>query len=402
MFLRLVVTAGLLATAASAAPRYRFTDLGTLSGDQFSAARAISENGLIAGESGFGAQANRLARFESGTAVEIPRLPGAFTASTRGINNQGVAAAVVQGDIAVNPVADDRAALVTTGGATQLFGASGFAAAGAFDINNGGATVGYSLSSGSIGGLSEGGVPVGNVALGQQRATYWAAGTTEGLLLADPCAVSACNSNAVSIGDNGQIAGMLRSGPGNNALRAVRWSGIGGPADVLTLGAGQVSSRAREINDRGDVAGQVFGGPLAQFGTGAVWRGSDQFLLTMDGFDTTTTRGINNFGTVVGFGQTIDVDTDELGPLTGLIWFFNGSSYDGFLLDSLVDLPAGYTTYAAQAINDAGQIVGFGDTPDGSQHAYLLSMVPEPATWSLLVGGFAMVGSAMRRQRVAA
>ena len=84
----------------------------------------------------------------------------------------------------------------------------------------------YSLSSGSIGGLSEGGVPVGNVALGSQSATYWASGTTEGLLLADPCAVSACNSNAVAIGDDGQVAGMLRSGPGNNALRAVRWSGV--------------------------------------------------------------------------------------------------------------------------------------------------------------------------------
>ncbi|TRW15348.1 PEP-CTERM sorting domain-containing protein [Glacieibacterium frigidum] len=122
----------------------------------------------------------------------------------------------------------------------------------------------------------------------------------------------------------------------------------------------------------------------------------------MDGFDTTTTRGINNFGTVVGFGQAIDADTGDLGPVTGLIWFFNGTGYDGFLLDSLVDLPAGYTTYAAQAINDAGQIVGFGDTPDGVQRGYLLSMVPEPATWALLIGGFGMVGTALRRRRALA
>ena len=367
-----------------------------------SAARTISENGLIAGESGFGAQANRLTRFETGTPVVTPTLSDAFTASTRGINNQGVAAAIVQGDPAAMTVVDDRAALVMTGGATQLFGATGFAAAGAFDISNGFTTVGFSLVSGSIGGLAEGGVPVGNVAPGSQRATYWASGVSEGLLLADPCAVAACNSNAVAIGDDGQIAGMLRSGPGNNNLRAVRWSGVGGPAEVLTLGTGQNSSRAREINDIGHVAGQVFGGPMAQFGTGAVWRGGDQFLLTMAGFDTTTTRRINNLGTVVGFGQAIDAVTGDFGVVTGLIWFFNGSGYDGFLLDSLVDLPAGYSTFAVQAVNDAGQIVGFGATPDGAQRAYLLSMIPEPASWTLLIGGFAMVGTALRRRRTVA
>jgi probable HAF family extracellular repeat protein len=40
-----------------------------------------------------------------------------------------------------------------------------------------------------------------------------------------------------------------------------------------------------------------------------------------------------------------------------------------------------------RAINDAGQIVGYGINPDGYSRAYLLTPVPEPMTLGLLTVG---------------
>lgn len=50
-------------------------------------------------------------------------------------------------------------------------------------------------------------------------------------------------------------------------------------------------------------------------------------------------------------------------------------------LDSLA--PAGWTLLAASAINAAGDIAGFGRAPDGSQHAFLLSVAPPDLSASI-------------------
>jgi hypothetical protein len=66
-------------------------------------------------------------------------------------------------------------------------------------------------------------------------------------------------------------------------------------------------------------------------------------------------------------------------------------------LNDLVPDDSGWTITRATAINDLGQIVGYGMI-DGNEHAFLLTPVPEPATLSLLaLGGAALV----RRRRVA-
>jgi|GEM_PF-1639741 len=398
----LALTAALFAASAAAAvPHYRYTDLGVLAGDDSSTARAISQNGLIAGESGFGFQNNRVAQFFAGSPpVAFATLPSSITASTRGINSSGVAAIIVQGNDP-DVVVDDRAALVSQSTATLLNPFAGYAAAGAFDVTDGGVAVGFSLDIGSIQGSAEGGVPVIGAGLGSQRATVWAADGTASLL-AGPLAFGA-NTNAVSIGEDGQIAGIMRGSGSSASLRAVRWGSATGALEILTLGTGQVSSRAREINDHGWVAGQVFGPGSLMLGIGAVWdsSGNDPYLLTANGFVSTTTRGIDNSGNVVGFGY--DAFDEELGfgDAIGLIWFWNGVGYDAFVLDTLVGALGSARTFAVQGINDAGQIVGFGPNQSGGVHAYLLTAVPEPGTWALMIGGFALSGVMLRRRRAA-
>ena len=51
----------------------------------------------------------------------------------------------------------------------------------------------------------------------------------------------------------------------------------------------------------------------------------------------------------------------------------------------------------AEAINEQGDIVGFGETADGYYHTFLLTAVPEPSTVALLALGGAALLSRRRR-----
>ena len=71
---------------------------------------------------------------------------------------------------------------------------------------------------------------------------------------------------------------------------------------------------------------------------------------------------------------------------------------------------AGWVLVSADGINEAGQIIGHAYNMDGSgysyRHAFLLTpyeapppvSTPEPATWAMMIGGFALSGVAMRRR----
>ena len=58
-------------------------------------------------------------------------------------------------------------------------------------------------------------------------------------------------------------------------------------------------------------------------------------------------------------------------------------------LNGLIDPNSGWLLSRAYDVNDGGQIVGYGKT-SGSTHAFLLTIVPEPATSSLLLLGLAL------------
>jgi uncharacterized membrane protein len=372
----------MVATSAEAATLYRLTDLGVLPGSTTSVARAISNSGAISGESGGGSGQNTGVRFDGGI-VALPTFAGVNNTVIRGINNSGVSAAIQQ-----TTGGNDRAVLLTNSSVTQLGNLAGFASAGAYDVNNFGVATGYALLSGTN-ALAESGFPVLANALGQQVAVRWTGGVATALSNA---AGVIRNATGSAINDSGLVAGNARLA--TNQQRAILWA-ADGSATILALGADQFFSRARAINELGSVAGQVFFGDGSFLGS--VWSGNNQFLLnpTGAGYVQSTTRGINSAGTVVGFAN----DLDGTLPTFGQIWTFNGTGYTATALDSLVVNLGGWQTQAAQAINDRGQIVGLGIDPNGLQRAYLLTPIPEPASWAMMIGGFGMIGASMRRRK---
>jgi probable HAF family extracellular repeat protein len=82
---------------------------------------------------------------------------------------------------------------------------------------------------------------------------------------------------------------------------------------------------------------------------------------TINGSPSSVANGINNNGKVVGTSNN-----------RAFLWTKDLRIQD---LNSLTDQTgSGWTLYSANAINDAGQIVGYGDH-NGASHAFLLTPV---------------------------
>jgi hypothetical protein len=67
-------------------------------------------------------------------------------------------------------------------------------------------------------------------------------------------------------------------------------------------------------------------------------------------------------------------------------------------LNSLIDPKLGYTLLFTNDINDLGEIYGEAIDKTGRRFLFLARPVPEPATWAMMVLGFACLGTAIRRR----
>jgi probable HAF family extracellular repeat protein len=171
---------------------------------------------------------------------------------------------------------------------------------------------------------------------------------------------------ANSINSQGQVVGWSTTADG--LQRAFFWSETSGIQAIPTIAGGQ--SRAFAVNDLGQVLG-------SEDGVGAfIW---DQLhgaqVIPVGGY------AFNNLAQVVG------------GPIGDLLLWDqpNGVRHITYLLPP----NTGWQLEIAFAMNDAGDIVGYG-TFNGQVRGFLLTPVPEPTTAALIVGFIFSVAFAAR------
>ena len=80
------------------------------------------------------------------------------------------------------------------------------------------------------------------------------------------------------------------------------------------------------------------------------------------------------------------------------------SSYDLSGFKSLVDPKNKGGKFEGVTLDTAGNIYLVSDDGDGPNQSYLVKLaytgaVPEPATWAMMMSGFALIGGAMRRRQ---
>ena len=168
-------------------------------------------------------------------------------------------------------------------------------------------------------------------------------------------------SSANAINSAGAVAGTAQMT--NGMFRAFTAGSSGGPTATIlgTLGGG--ASYGQAIDSAGSVAGgsTTARGYLHAF---LYARGRLQDLGTLAGGNNSSAYGVNDAGQVVGYSQIAGGDSSAF-------LFENGHMRD---LNQLIAADIGWRLSEAGAINNNGQIVGFG-MKDGVQRAFRLDPI---------------------------
>ena len=325
--------------------RYTVTDLGGVFNQAVGQARAINNAGQVAGWSG-----DYAFLYSGGTMTALNTSPNySIHSHGWGINSAGQVAGdyVTGGNFHACIYSDGtRTDLGTIGDGTQSYARA---------INDSGHVAGYSQTNGS----------------GPEHAFLYRDGT-----MTDLGTLSGrLYSFAYAVNNADQVVGRCES-------RAFLYSG----GLMTDLGAAYFSpsdeSCAYGINDSGQIVGYANFG-YASHRAFLISGGTATQLGTLDCPDSEA-YGINSAGLVVGMsGERAFLYADGL--MTDL--------------NDLIDPAAGWDLHCATAINDNGQIVGYGINPQGYRYPFLLTVIPEPATMSLLALGLAAMVTCRRRGR---
>jgi probable HAF family extracellular repeat protein len=181
-------------------------------------------------------------------------------------------------------------------------------------------------------------------------------------------------SIANAINNRGQVVGGSGAAGSRRAFRTQPYSPINPLTDALPYLPGGTTAEAFAVNDRG----QVVGSSNTRVGTTtltrpALWQDNTVINLGSLGGNVARAFGINNLGHVVGHSYLSDNAS-----LRAFLWV-NGVMTD---LNTLLPAGANWILNEARAINDFGQITGYGEH-NGITRAFLLTPVPTEVTISL-------------------
>ena len=347
----------LVSFTSEAFAEYIITDLGTLPGGHYSYARGINSSGQVVGTSG-STNGEHAFLYSGGSMQDLGALPGAANISAaNAINDSGqvvgssnqrafLYSGGVMHDLGTLPGADSRAY------STE-----------AFAINN----------NGQIAGTSAG------------QAFLYAGGNMHalGTLLGGALSFGSGTNNS------GQVVGYSYVGPiAAGEFHAFLYSG-GNMQDIGVLqGSTYNMSFATGINDNGEVVGGSYA-PDGRQHAFLYAGGSIQDLGAPPGDTSSIAWAINNSGQIVGRSSGANPSKPSA------FVYSHGTMYD---LATLLANGSGWQDLAVYGINYSGQIVGQGRIGDET-HALLLTPVPEPATYAMILAGLGMLTLVARRRK---
>ncbi len=334
LLLPLAPVAGVKATT-----NYTFTDLGTLGGS-YSYGFGINSSGQVTGSSAITGSSPEHAFVTSGGVMTDLGTLGGTSSGGYAINNSGQVTgyADTSGYSAADPIADGHThAFVTTGGVMTDLGTLGGSSSLGFGIN----------SSGQVTGSSD---------TTRDRAQH--AFVTTGSVMADLGTLGGTDSVGFGINSSGQVTGWSDT-TGNSASHAFLYSG-GIMSNLGTLGG--KNSEGFGINSSGQVTGYS-----------NTASGADHAFVSFSGvmIDLGTLGGTYSYGSGINSSGYVVGNASILGGTVDHAFLYDGTS--------MIDLNAvttglnGFSLESAQAINDQGAIVGFGQTSGGQTHAFLLT-----------------------------
>ena len=350
---------------------------------------------------GLGASHSGAANATTYTLTELTPLAGDTDSTAYGLNSLGQAVGTSY------PTVGSQAVIWNSGSTpTALNPLPGGATSAALGVNDAGQVVGYSLTTGAVtahaaiwngttptdlgavyaDGINNIGQVVGTNA--DNHAVVWN-GTTP----TDLGTLGGPTSYATSINNLGQVAGTASTTA--DLARGVVWNGT--TPTILDPLSGDAVSYANGINN----SGQVVGESIHTVGNGGsqavVWNGGTPTALSTLGGLSGVANGINDSGLVVGWSDAVGGPGSNITESHATRWEPDGTPID--LNSVLNSTGTGWLLIDATAINDIGQIVGYGVEINDPQNslAFLLTptaTVPEPSTWAMTLLGFAGLGYA--------